>query len=104
MANNMLKDLLIAQSLLMPEGMIPFETPLALVNQSLSDFHNKQSTITINSHMISTSNLETNSSDARGGWSTFTILQTTDHLIHYIYNFQFTIAFFLKESSYAYER
>ena len=83
--------------------MMPFETPSALVNQLLSDFYDKYSTIMINGHTISTSLSESIYNDSKSK-QCFTILQTTDQLLHYIHNFRFTIAFFLKNTSYAFER
>jgi len=83
--------------------MNPFETLSALVNQLLSDFNDQQTTITINGHMISTSSFDQTSHKNKQNKSTFTIPNMTDQLIHHIHNFRFTIAFFLKQSSYAYE-
>jgi hypothetical protein len=58
MATNLLKSLLTVQSLLVLEGITLFEILSTLVNQFLLDFHDKQSIITINSHMLSMANLE----------------------------------------------
>ena len=103
MTNNLLKGLITAQSLLIPKGIIPFETPSAPMNQSLSDFQDRLSTITINGHTILTSSSESSITNVKLKQN-FSIPQTTDQLIYLIYNFRLTIAFFLKNTLYAYER
>ena len=64
-ANNLLKGLITAQSLLIPKGMTPFEIPSAPMNQSLLDFQDRLSMIIINGHTISTSSSESGITDEK---------------------------------------
>jgi len=98
--SNLLKGLLVGQSVLIPERLIPFETPYAPLHQSLSQFNKKKSIIIIDGHTIISTDFDLSSSDGKDSKLGFIIPSTIDQAIHHIKNFVFLVAFLLKPTSY----
>ena len=74
----MLKGLQLSQSILIPEGFTLFKTSVALTIQSLAQFNNSSSTITINRlEFLSLSN-KLSSSDGKDGKLEFIVSLDAD--------------------------
>ena len=98
--SNLLKGLLVSQSMLIPESLTPFEILCAHLYQSLSQFNKKKSTITIDRHTIISTDYDLSSADEKDGKIGFVILSTINQTIHHIKNFVFLLAFLLKLTLY----
>ena len=100
MAVNMGKGLLVAQSLLILEGINPFEIPAAPINQSLALFNDKLLIFTIDGYEFTSTSSEIAPTDGKECRLVFVLPKIIDQLIHHTKNFSFAITYFLKNSSY----
>ena len=72
------------------------------MNQSLSQYNSRQQSITINGHEITLSTNNLTETDDKDSKYSFIIPTDTDQFLHYVNNFCFTTASFVKETSYLY--
>jgi len=104
MMSNLLKGLILGQSFIIPEGLIPIETPLAPLEQSLSQFNIQNSSLIINSHKISITNNNLSASDEKDSKAGFIIPYDVNPLVYYLNNFEFIVSLILRSDSQATER
>ena len=78
--NNLNEGLIVAENLLEPEGLTPFETPPCPVSTSMNNAVNEESSISFGNFMISQPGESLSAAHGNNGRSNFIIPVSFDHV------------------------
>ena len=98
---NLLRGFLVRQSFIVPEDLIPFETSPTHELQTLSTFRKKTLTVIINGYEFQLSTDYLTAEDRKDRKAEYIILHDIDSLLRTVKNFAFTVAYILRDDSFA---